>query len=49
VQRLGLEAVGFGDVVERGRVLDAENVIEGGGRVRFVRGDLIADAEDFAI
>jgi hypothetical protein len=49
VEGASLCAVGLVDVVLGGRVCDAEDLVEGGGGVSLVGGDLVADAEDFAI
>ena len=49
MQRACLLAVGLADIILRGRVGDAENVVKGRGRVDLVGGNLVADAKDFAI
>lgn len=49
VQRARLLAVCLVDVVLRRRGRDAEDVVEGRVGVGFVRGNLVADAEDFTV
>jgi hypothetical protein len=49
VQRARLLAVGLGDVVERGRRGDAEDVVKGRGGIGLEARDFIANAKDFAI